>query len=107
MKGYKYFVGTKEVVCEYVWRGVKFYGKAKCHPSDTFDVEKGKKLALARALLKVAQTRKKMAQIDCENFGYAMEVYKMSYMDALDWLDEADQKLKTAEATVNALTSEL
>ena len=30
-----------------------FIGKAKCSPSDTFDVEKGKDIAYVRALLKL------------------------------------------------------
>ena len=107
MNNIKYFNSDKEVICEYSWRGRRYYGKAKCHPSDTFDLEKGKKLAFARANLKVAEARKKLARAEYREFAYFAEVYRMSCLDARDWLEDAESKCKVAQIALTCLEKEI
>ena len=58
---YKEKDGTPVVVCVSSYAGKPVKGRAKCSPHDTFDIEKGKRLAQARCDLLIAQKRQKRA----------------------------------------------
>lgn len=49
------------VIAVSTYEGKTVRGVAKCDPKDTFDFEKGKKLAAGRCALKIAEKRRKRA----------------------------------------------
>ena len=97
MKEYKYFVGPKQIVCEYEYRGKKFYGRATCHPDDTFDEEKGKLIARSRVLLKVAKARYQTAKFYMENSRDNYNYWHKQFLDNHAWFEDAEKKLAIAE----------
>lgn len=86
-------------VTHYAGRAVR--GIAKCAPEDTFDVETGCKIAVARAEKKVARAKVRNA---AEKYLQAAKVadaaekrfddMKQYYMDAIDQLDQAELDLE-------------
>ena len=56
---YTYSVSNNKVYCMRFYAGKTVRGIAKCDPSDTFDLEAGKKLAKARCAAKIAEKRLK------------------------------------------------
>jgi hypothetical protein len=54
---YKFFTTANKVIAVSTYAGRSVRGTAKCDPRDSFDLEKGKKLAAARCNEKVAQKR--------------------------------------------------
>ena len=97
MKEFKYHIGQRQVVCEYMYRGQKFYGRAYCHPDDTFDVEKGKLLARSRVLLKVAKARYQMAKFYMENAKENYDYWHKQFIDNHAWFEDAEKKLAMAK----------
>ena len=63
---YKVYVDEKNKMVIAVRRfcGRNIRGTAKCAPQDTFDIEKGKKLAIARCECKVAAKKLKLASAE-------------------------------------------
>lgn len=93
---YKYFIAGNKVIAVSTYAGRKVRGVAKCDPVDTFDEEKGKKLAAARCNEKVAIKRvERAAKRYCEAtaaLDAAMQEHNRMreyFMDASDALDEA------------------
>lgn len=66
---------TKKVIAVSTFAGKTVRGVAKCHPNDSFDEEFGKKLAVARCNLKVAQ--KRQARADCKVREALVEQYEV------------------------------
>ena len=103
---YKSITGTPVVVAISTYAGKSVKGRAKCAPSDGYDIEKGKKLAAARCAEKVANKRMKRAEQKHEEALIKFEqarrnLHKMSdysknsqlaYMKAKD---ETEEILKT------------
>lgn len=58
---YKIFSGPNKVVAVSSYAGRKVRGVAKCAPGDTFNLEKGKDLAIARCAFKIAKKRQDRA----------------------------------------------
>lgn len=96
------FYQTKDnaviAVSTYAGRTVK--GVAKCDPTDTFDIEKGKDLAAARCGHKIAMKRLKRASqkyLEAEAAAHEaiewLEKMRYYYMDSVDALDEATAEL--------------
>ena len=52
---------TTEIVASSTYAGQPVRGKAICHLEDTYDAEKGAKLAAARCAVKVSEKRRKRA----------------------------------------------
>lgn len=90
---YNYIVTANKVICisHYAKRLVK--GIAKCAPGDTFDEEKGKKLAKLRCDIKVAQMRYKNASADLFLIHRMLETITASYNDANEKFSSADKEL--------------
>lgn len=95
---YKTYTDAKNrtviAVCRYAGHSVK--GIAKCAPEDTFDIETGKKLAIARCEWKVAKLKlqnasKKYLEAAKAADEASLRYSKMKdyYMDSVDQLDEA------------------
>ena len=61
MSKYVFYTTKNKVIAVSTYAGKIVKGTAKCNPSDTFDLEKGKELAAARCNAKVAEKRRKRA----------------------------------------------
>ena len=59
---YNFYVVGHKVIAVSTYCGRRVRGVAKCSTDDTFDIEKGKKLAAARCNLRIAEKRAKRAQ---------------------------------------------
>lgn len=57
MNKYKFYQSGNKVYAVSTYAGKTVRGVAKCSNEDTFDLEKGKRLAAARCAVKVAQRR--------------------------------------------------
>lgn len=95
---YKTYIDEKNrtviAVCRYAGHNIKAI--AKCAPEDTFDVEFGTKLAIARCELKVAKIKLRNAGSKyleaakaADNADKRFEKMKEYYMDSVDQLDAA------------------
>lgn len=69
----------------------EFVGKAKLHPDDTFDIEKGKKIALRRATAKLAKAKARALQDFLEG--------QLAYVGALT--ADANKLLKRYEYNID------
>ncbi len=93
--------GGTTIVARTTYAGKTVKGYAKCHPEDTFDLEKGKELAAARCALKVAVKRRKRA---AERYLEAAEIVKEAndywtamrkyFYDADDQVDDMAENLR-------------
>ena len=90
----------KKVVAVTHYAGRAIRGIAKCAPEDTFDVETGCKIAVARAEAKVARAKTRNAATKYLEAAKAADAaekrfdeMKQYYMDAIDQLDEAEEYL--------------
>lgn len=54
---YRFYTNGNKVIAVSTYAGKTVRGVAKCDPKDTFDLEKGKKIAAARCSVKVAEKR--------------------------------------------------
>ena len=97
-KFYDFYVDEKNskviAVCHYAGKPVR--GIAKCSPEDAFDIEYGKRLAVARAEVKVAQAKIRNATLKYLEAAKAADAaqkryddMKQYYMDAVDQCDAA------------------
>lgn len=94
MYNYKYYSNGKNlVVAKSTYAGKVVKGTAKCNPSDTFDMEYGKKIAEARCDYKIAKKRYSRARkkiVEAENMlKEAQEYYdrmKTYYAESWDAL---------------------
>lgn len=104
---YQYYFGKNKVVAVSTYAGRKVRGVAKCDPNDTFDVEKGKKLAAARCNLRVAEKRKKNA---ARRLDEARDIFNQAEKYAFDMEDyyhDARFALNEAKAEVEELLKEM
>ena len=81
---YQYYIGKNKVVAVSTYAGRRIRGVAKCDPKDTFDLEKGKKLAAARCNLRVAEKRRKNA---ARRLNEAREIFDQAEKYAFDMED--------------------
>ena len=96
-----------QVIALSTYAGKTVRGTAKVHPSDTFDLEKGKTLAAARCNLKIAEKRVKRAQkkeaisrvqaVEAKRYQERMEKY--AYDSERD-LEEAKKELTVLMETL-------
>ena len=110
MANYKTYIDEKNrsiiAVCRYAGRTVKAI--AKCAPEDTFDIETGKKLALARCKWKVNKLKLRNAGVKYLEAAKAadearrrFDKMKDYYMDSVDQLDEAGAAIQTILSEIN------
>ena len=90
----------KKVIAVTHYAGRTVRGIAKCAPEDTFNVEIGCKIAVARAEKKVARAKARNAvdkYLEAAKAADAAEKrfdeMKQYYIDAIDQLDEAEEYL--------------
>ena len=82
---YKYRIDeeNKIVIAMSTYAGKSVVGIARCAPEDSFDVEKGKKLAAARCTLKVAKKRLRYAE-SCAKTASEAASYWADYKAKMD-----------------------
>lgn len=91
---------VKEVIAISSYAGKSVKGTAKCDPDDTFDFEKGKRLAAARCAFKIAMKRADRARHKVEE---ACERYDM----AQEYLDNMNQYLEDSYNSLDKVIDEL
>lgn len=102
-----YTNGKNIVVAVSSYGGEKVRGVAKCAPEDGFDLEKGKKLAIARCALKIAKKRVK-ALDEIVNDGYArVDEATKNLLNMIDRANEADMAKTEAAFTLDNILKEL
>ena len=86
-------------VCRYAGRNIR--AVAKCAPEDTFDIEFGTKLAIARCEVKVAKAKIQNASVAYMKASVAADEaqrqydkMKDYYMDAVDQFDDANVEVE-------------
>ena len=103
MKNYNYkyvVIPGKKVIAISTYAGRTVKGVAKCHPSDEFDVEFGKKLAAARCNEKIAGKRFQRATSKYNAaFDKMLEVEK-EINDARVYLADSHKALTAARSEV-------
>lgn len=89
-----------QVIAVSSFAGHKVRGVAKCNPKDTFNLENGKRLAVARCNRKIAKRRMARAADRYSDAFAAMlaaneqyEKARQYYIDAVDKSDEAVEEL--------------
>lgn len=103
-----YTDGKGKVVVVSTYAGKNVRGVAKCHPSDTFDNEKGVEIAQARCDLKIAEKRVKRAK---EKYNEAVAAFNKASKDvdkATEYVLHAErlavEACKALEACGNSIT---
>lgn len=91
---------VKEIIAISSYAGKSVKGTAKCSPNDTFDLEKGKRLAATRCALKIAEKRVKRSiyKVEEANEWFNIALDHMNDMnkyqeDAYDNLDKVIREL--------------
>lgn len=95
---YKYYVNLSKgeviAVCHYAGQTVK--SVAHCHPTDEFDIDKGKEIAKAKCEVKVGQIKVRNATIKFRAAAKAADEadrkynkMKQYFIDSTDFLDNA------------------
>lgn len=105
---YKFYTdGSKKVVCVSYFMGKPVRGVAICGPTDSFDIEAGKKLAQRRCDLKIAEKRKARYESiyvsEISEFNKAAE--KLS--KARDRYDEVCVELEMTKAELDKVVTEM
>lgn len=98
---YKIFVGPNKVVAVSTYAGRVVRGVAKCAPGDTFDIEKGKDLAIARCAAKIAKKRLNRAYKKYDESIVAFEEAQAHREDMLRYVTDSSLALKVAETEVS------
>ena len=104
---YKYFVSGNKVIAVSTYAKKTVRGVAKCSSADTFDEEKGKKLAAARCNLKVSQKRYDRAMINWFKKYAACNVAQKEFSAACSYCEDSDNKLKEAERALKEIEASL
>ncbi len=105
---YKFYTdGSNKMVAVSTYAGKTVRGVAKCDPRDTFDVEVGQNLAIARCAMKIANKRYARAQREFEKAEQevAKALVRLNKMenyvnDARSEVTEAKRNLESMSATV-------
>ena len=104
-KNYKVYTHDNEVVAVTSFARRPVRAVAKCDPRDTFDVEFGKALAIARCDVKVADKRLAAAKKRLVKAHEAMLIAKRELNAANKYFDLAQEEHVDAYKTVATLTN--
>ena len=95
------------VVAISTYAGKTVKGYAKCDPIDTFDIEKGKKLAAARCNLKIAEKRVKRAK-EKEAIARAQAIEAKRYQERMEkYAYDSEHDLAEAKKELTVLMETL
>ena len=101
---YKIFIDSKgKIIALSTYAGKTVRGVAKCNPKDEFDMEKGKKLAVARCAKKIAEKRvaramKKVQEAEELRESATNRLYKMKI-----YLEDAKAERAIADKNIEDL----
>jgi hypothetical protein len=104
---YKFFTNENKVVAVSSYAGKTVRGTAKCDPKDSFNLEKGKKLAAARCNAKVAKKRYQRALQKHWEAIIAYEKAKDYLTQMEDYAASSVSELVEAENAVEAYLAEM
>ena len=90
--------GTVETIAWSTYAGKVVRGKAICHTEDTYDEQKGVKLAVARCAERIARKRQARAEKLLAKAQRQMQVAQKYLIDMTNYADDA--RLEVAEAKV-------
>lgn len=94
---YHYYVAGDKVIATSTYAGKTVRGIAKCAEGDTFDVEKGKRLAALRCAEKVAKKRLKRAMRQMHEATWTFEQARLRYKDMTDYYRDATKTFCDAQ----------
>lgn len=104
---YKYYFTDNKVIAVSTYAGKTVRGVAICSPQDSFDMEKGKKLAAARCAVKIAEKRAKRAAKKVFEAGDAIKAASQHYSAMTSYMDDAMCELEDASYDLEVLTASL
>ena len=104
---YKIFTGLNKVIAISTYAGRVVRGVAKCAPGDTFDIEKGKNLAIARCAAKIAKKRLNRAYKKYDESIVTFEEAQAHREDMFRYVTDSSLALKAAEAEVSQLERDM
>ncbi len=87
---YRYYTNGRKVIAVSTYAGKTVRGVASCNPQDTFDLEKGKKLAALRCAVKIADKRVQRAESKVDEADNKV-------IEAIQHADKMDQYYADAE----------
>ena len=88
---------TTEILARSTYAGETVKGKAICHLNDTYDEDKGVKLAVARCAEKIAKKRKARATKKLAEAEEILAMAQAHYDDMVDYLANSTDALIEAE----------
>ena len=103
LEKYHFYVTKDKVIAISTYEGRRVRGVAKCDPGDTFDVEKGKRLAAARCNAKIALKRYNRARRKRAEALEAATIANNYYDRMVDYAADAKQAIITAHNEVEDL----
>ena len=103
---YKFYQSGNKVIAVSRYAGRTVKGTAKCAPEDTFDLEKGKKIAAARCAVRIAEKRFDRAKRK-ENEAYVVLRAAEKHLDKMSaYFSDAGYALDDACDALDALLEE-
>lgn len=104
---YRFITTGNKIIALTTYAGRTIRGIAKCDPRDGFDMEKGKKLAAARAAVKVAQRRFDRSCLKLVEAEDAVDRAGNHLVKMSRYQDDAYNAMIAAEDAVQALVAEM
>lgn len=101
MNKYRLYNSENKVVAVSTYAGKPVRGIAKCDPADTFSLESGEALAVARCNEKIAEKRMKRAARKFAEAHEALVVAKRYYERMSKYYDDSVANLHTATVYVD------
>lgn len=98
---YHFYVTKNQVIAVSTYGGKIVRGVAKCDPRDTFDVEKGKKIAAARCNIKVAEKRLSRASAKFEESIVKREAANDYFERMIDYVYDSQINCEKAYSELN------
>lgn len=89
---YRFYQSNNKIIAVSTYGGKTVRGVATCHPNDTFDLEKGKKIAAARCGKKIAEKRMKRAENKFLEAGFKLWEADNHYEAMESYLDDANNE---------------
>lgn len=102
-----YLAGEKKVIVVSRYAGKVVRGVAKCAPGDTFDAEKGEKLATARCAEKIAEKRSARAEAAYVEAVKALKAAESHLSDMAEYFDDTMNELMEAQKAVKDLEASM
>lgn len=103
---YKYYATGNKVIAVSTYAGKTVRGVAKCNPEDTFDLEKGMRIAAARCAEKIAFKRLHRADHKLVEAIRAFQQAECHLDDMEVYAADAEEELYKVQARLKELLSE-